>query len=134
MICLTWRMCRFQQKILQMVIWSENVFKRNMMLQFSRLRGISLGKGFWVLNTWRAPVWKLLKRSTLNYAHTFPIACWTKTCPFFFSNNEPFIFHCKKSTSFKSIFAWKQLKVDYSKNTWKERKSRERFSFFLGWL
>ena len=34
-------------------------------------RGISLGKGFWAVNTWPALVRKRLKRSTLNFAHTF---------------------------------------------------------------
>ena len=31
------------------------------------VRGISLGNGFWVVNTLRAPVRKRIKRSTLNF-------------------------------------------------------------------
>ena len=46
-----------------------------------------------------------------NHAHIFP-------------NNELFIFYCNNSTSFESVFAWKQLKVDYSKNIWKEENRR----------
>ena len=44
------------------------------------VRGISLGNGFWVVNTWRAPVRKRLKRSTLNFANTFLTKCCTKPC------------------------------------------------------
>ena len=35
------------------------------------VRGISLGKGLWVVNNRRAPVHKQLKGSTLNFAYTF---------------------------------------------------------------
>ena len=37
------------------------------------VRGILLGKSFWVVNTWRDPVRKRLKRSTLNFARLFLI-------------------------------------------------------------
>ena len=45
--------------------------------------GILLGKSFWVVNTWRAPVRKRLKGSTLNFAHTFLTDCCKKPCPRF---------------------------------------------------
>ena len=35
----------------------------------SMVRGISLGNGFWMVNTWRAPVRERHKRSTLNFAN-----------------------------------------------------------------
>ena len=46
------------------------------------VRGISLGNGFWVVNT--TPVRKGLKGSTVNFAHTFLTDYCTKTCPRFF--------------------------------------------------
>ena len=48
------------------------------------VRGISLWKRFWVVSTWRAPVRKRLKGSTLNFAHAFLTDCCTKPCPCFF--------------------------------------------------
>ena len=47
------------------------------------VRGISLVNGFWVVKTWRTPVRKRLKQSTLNFAHTFLTDCCTKPCPRF---------------------------------------------------
>ena len=49
MICLTWRMCRFQNGNL---IWSEDVFKGNLMFQFSWLEEFCHGKvsGWWTLD------------------------------------------------------------------------------------
>ena len=41
---------------------------------------VLLGKSFWVVNIWRAPVRKRLKGSTLNFAHTFLMDCCTKRC------------------------------------------------------
>ena len=61
--------------------------------------GISLQKGFWVVNTWRAPGRKRLKRSTLNFAHTL----LHKTVPAFFltmSNS----FYYNNSRTFESAF------------------------------
>ena len=77
-ICLT---SKISKEIWQTVIWSENVFKEN--LNFHGYRGILLRKSFWVVNTWRAPVRKRLKGSTLNFAHTFLTDCCTKPCPHF---------------------------------------------------
>ena len=34
----------------------------------------------------------------------------------------------------KAYFSWKQLKVAYSKNTWKEEKPQAPFCLSLGWL
>ena len=44
------------------------------------VRGISLGKSFWVVNIWWAPVWKRLNGSALNFAHIFSADCCTKPC------------------------------------------------------
>ena len=48
-ICLT---SKISKEIWQMVIWSENVFKGNLMLQFSWLEGFRWGKvsGWWTLD------------------------------------------------------------------------------------
>ena len=59
-ICLT---SKISKEIWQMVNWSENVFKGNLML-----------------NTWQAPGRKRLKGSPLNFAHTFLTDCCTKPC------------------------------------------------------
>ena len=79
-ICLT---SKISKEISQMVIWSESVFKKKFIVAIFMVRGISLGKSFWVVNTWRAPVWKWLKRSTLNFASTFLTYCCTKSYPRF---------------------------------------------------
>ena len=47
------------------------------------VRGISLGNGFWVVNTLRAPVRKRIKRSTLNLAHIFLTEYCTRPWPRF---------------------------------------------------
>ena len=59
------------------VIWSEFV------VAIFMVRGISLGKSFWVVNTWRAPVRTRLKGSAVNFAHTFLTDYYTKPCPRF---------------------------------------------------
>ena len=96
-------------------------------------RWISLGKSFLVVNNWRAPVQKPLKRSTLTFAHTFLTDCCTKPCPRFF-NNKLFIFYCNNSTSFESVFWMKTVKSRLFKKYLKRRKSRARFCLSLGWL
>ena len=95
--------------------------------------GISLGKRFWMMNTWRASVRKRLKRSTLNFAHTFLTDCYTKRACVF-SNNESFIFYCNNPTSFESIFCMKTVKSRLFKKYLKRRKSRARFCLTLAWL
>ena len=95
------------------------------------ITGILIGKSFWVVNTWRAPVRKWLKRSPLNFAHTFLTDCCTKSCPCF-PNNELFIFIAKTRRPLKAYFAWKQLKADYSKNIWK--KENRGTVLFFSWL
>ena len=82
------------------------------------------------MNTWRAPVRKRLKRSTLNFAHTFLKDYCRKPCPCY----ELFIFYCNNSTSFESIFCMKTVKSRLFKKYLKRRKSRARFCLSLGWL
>ena len=48
------------------------------------VREISIGKSFWVVNTWKAQVQKRLKRSTLHFVQVFLTRYWTKTYPRFF--------------------------------------------------
>ena len=90
------------------------------------VRGISPGKGFWVVNTWRAPTWKWLKRSTLNFAQTFLTGCWTKTWPRFFWQ-WAIHFYCHNSMSFESIFCIKTNESKLFKKDLKIRKSRAWF-------
>ena len=89
-------------------------FKEDLM-RFSWLEELCYGMGFWVVNTRRAPVQKRVKRSTINFAHTFLADCCTKPCRIF-SNNEFSFFIAVIRRVLKTYFAWKQLKVDYSKN------------------
>ena len=77
-----WRQ-RFQKKFDRWLFDKKNVFKGNLMLQFSCLEEFRYGKSFWVVNTWRAPVQKWLKGPTLNFAHTFLTDNCTKMFPRF---------------------------------------------------
>ena len=98
----------------QMLIWPENVLKREFDVAVLMVWGISLEKGFWMVKTWQAPVAKRLKRSTLNFTYTFLTGCFTKMHPVF-SNNESFIFYCNNSTRLESAF--------WFKNIWKENRT-----------
>ena len=92
--------------------------------------GISVKNGFWVVNTWQATVRKRLKRS-INYTHTFPAECCRKPCPrFFLTMSYPF-FIAKSRRVLKAYFAWKQLRIDYSKNIWKEKNHGHGFVCLL---
>ena len=97
---------------------------------FFMVRGISLGKRFSVVSTWRAPVRKRLKPSTLNFEHTFLTDCCTKPCPFFLIMSHSF-FIAIILRVLRAHFAWKQLKVDYSKNVWKEQNRGQSFVCLL---
>ena len=72
------------------------------------VRVISFGNGFWAVNTWRAPVRKRLKRSTLNFAHSKRTAAQNRARVL--SNNELFIFYSNNSTSFESVVFMKIVK------------------------
>ena len=65
-----------------MLIWLENVFKGNLILDM--VGEILLGKGFLLVNTWLAPVWKQLKWLTISFAHTFITRCQIKMCLLFY--------------------------------------------------
>ena len=78
------------------------------------VRGIPLGKSFWVVNTWRAPVRKPLKGSTLNFAH-ISNRLLQKTVPAFFLIMSYSFFMVITRRALKGYFALKQLKADYSK-------------------
>ena len=54
-----------------------------------------------------------------------------QNCARVFSNKESFIFYCNNSTSFESVLHEKQLKVDYSKNIWKEENRGHGFVCLL---
>ena len=65
LICLT---SKTSKEIWKMVIWSVNVFKGNLILQFSWLEKFRQGKvSWWWTLVWRAPVQKQFKRSNLNF-------------------------------------------------------------------
>ena len=98
----------------QMLIWPENLLKREFDVAVLMVRGISLEKGFWMVKIWQTPVGKRFKRSTLNFTYTFLTGCFTKTHPVF-SNNESFIFYCNNSTRHESAF--------WFKNIWKENRT-----------
>ena len=95
------------------------------------VRRISLVKSFWMVNTWWAPVRKRFKGSTLNFAHTFLTDCCTKAVPAFFLIMSYSFFIAITRRTLKAYFTWKQLKVDYSKNTWKEENRGHSFVFLL---
>ena len=42
-----------------------------------------------------------------------------------------FIFYCNNRRALKACFAWKQLKIDYSKNIWKEENRGHGFACLL---
>ena len=97
------------------------------------IRGIVLGKSFWVVNTWRAPARKRLTQSTLNFTHTFLTDCFTKPFPRF-SYKWVLIFYCNNSTRFESVFCMKTVKCRFFEKHFKRRKLRVRFCLYLGWL
>ena len=114
----------YWKKIWHIVTWSDNELKGIWFCSF-RVGGISLSKSVWVECIWRDSVQKRLKKSTLNFTHTFKTDCSAKGCMHFF---------LILSYSFFIALAWrgferKQLKADYSKNTWKEQKRRHPFWF-----
>ena len=112
------------------------------------------GAGFWMVNTWGAPTWKRLKRSTnyfvMEVSSYIDFVC--KSMDWFrygrsvghkrlklfthisngaeqerarvFSNNESFIFNCNNLTSFESVFYMKTVKNRLFKKYLKRRKSR----------
>ena len=94
------------------------------------IRGISLGKSFWVVNTWRAPVRKRFKGSTLNCTH-ISNRLLQNTVPAFFLIMSYSFFIAITRQALKAYFAWKQLKVDYSKNIWKEENRGHGFVCLL---
>ena len=95
------------------------------------VRGILIGKIFWMVNTWRAPVRKRLKRSILNFAHTFLTDCYTKLWLLFSQKWVHFLIAITRR-ALKAYFAWKPSNVDYSKTIWKEVNRGHVFVF--SWL
>ena len=57
-----------------------------------------------------------------------------KNAPAFFLTMSHLFFIAIFWPVLKEFFSWKQLRADYSKNIWKEKKMRTRFSLSLGWL
>ena len=88
------------KEIWQMVIWCLKVICS---CSFHG-RGISLGKGFLVANSWGAPV---QKRSALNFSHAFLTRWWTKTCLYIFWR-WVLHFYCSNLKSFESVFSIKR--------------------------
>ena len=68
---------------------------------------------------WRAPVRNQLKRSILNFCtHISNRLLYKTMSAFFLTTSYSFVLIIRQVL--KAYFAWKQLKIDYSKNTWKE--------------
>ena len=66
-------------------VWRQRFPKEIWQMEFDvAVRGISLGKRFSVVSTWRAPVRKRPEQSTVQFAHTFLTSCCTKSCLRFF--------------------------------------------------
>ena len=105
-----------------MVIWSEYVFKGNLMLQFSWLEEFRQGNVSW----W----WTLDQLQTINFKLCTHISerLLHKTMPSFFLT---ITFYWNNSTSFKAHFAWKQLTVHYSINIRKKENRGHCFVFIL---
>ena len=91
------------------VIWSENALKSIWCCSF---HGISLGKGFWGVNTLQNSIQKRLKQSTLNFAHAFPTAAVQKDTSNF-SNNELCMFNYDIATSFELKFGTRTIRSIY---------------------
>ena len=110
---------RFLKEIWQMIIWSENVFKRNLMLQFSGERNFAretfLGGQHMLSSSTKTP-----KRINFKLCTHISKRLLHKTVPAFFLIMSHLFFIAIIQGVLKAYFAWKQLKVDYSKHTWKK--------------
>ena len=108
------------------------VFKENLMLQFSRLEEFRWGmiSGWWIIDElqyengpWRK---EKKKKKRINFK-------LIQNCARVFPTKELFNFYCNNSTSFETVFSWKQLKVDYSKKIFKNKKIADTV-LFVPWL
>ena len=93
------------RKCMELTTSRENVFQKKFDVAVFMVRRNSLGNGLWVVNT-----------AAQNHARVF-------------SNNELFIAITRQVL--KAHFVWKKLKVDYSKNIWKEENRRYGFVCIL---
>ena len=114
-----------------MVIWSENMFtKGNWCCSYHSHRNFANEK---LLGGENLNIWHLtLKRSTLDFAH-ISNRLLHKIVPVCFLTMSYLFFITITPRVLKSNFAWKQLKVDYSKNILKEENREHGFSS-VGWL
>ena len=95
------------------------------------VRGVSLGPGFWVGNTWKVLLQKQLQRSVLKFPPIFLTDCCTQKNVSVFSN---------KSHSFFIAIIGRVLKAflhehnwwDYSKKNWKSKIAG--MLLFVSWL
>ena len=85
---------------------------------------------FLMVNTWRAPVQKRLEGSTIKFAHTFLTDCCSRL-PAFFLIMSYSLFIAITRRALKAYFAWKQFKVDFSKNIRKEENHGHGFVCLL---
>ena len=105
-----------------------NLIRREFDVPVFIIRGISLGKGLWIVSTCRAP---MKKENALNYQ----LKLWThisdrilnKSLPSFFISKSHSFFIAIIQRVLKLRFGWQQLKADYSKNIWKEGNRRRGF-------
>ena len=101
-----------------MVIWSKNMFKGNLMLQFSWnfTRGKFLGDEHLTSSSTKMALrinFKLCTHISNRLLH--------KTVPAFFLIMSYSVFIVITRGALKAYFAWKQLIVDNSKNIWREK-------------
>ena len=123
-----WRQ-RFQKK-LDRWTWSENVFKENLMLQFSWLKEFRRER---FLGDEHLTSSSTKTASTINfklYTHVSK-RLLHKSVPAFFLIIYCSFFIAIIWRALKACFAWKQLKVDYSKNISKEENREHGFVCLL---
>ena len=125
-----WRQ-RFPKEIWQMTIWSENVFKGNWCCSFHGQRNFTM-ETFLGGEHMTSSSSKTAKRINFKLCTRISNRLLHKTVPMFFlimSHHSFFVAIIRRVL--KAYFAWKQLKVDYSKNTWKEENRRHGFVCLL---
>ena len=120
---------RFPKEIWQTIIWSGSVFKGNLMLKFSWLeeaRETFLGGEHMTSSSTKTAKRINFKRCT----HIFKRLLHKTMYAFFLIMSHSFFIAIIQRV-LKAYFAWKQLRVDYSKNTWKEENREHGFVCIL---
>ena len=115
------------QKKLDRWIFDQEMCLKGIDVAVFMVREISLGKRFWVVSTTRSST-KTASTVNFNLCTLISNRLLHKIMPAFFlliMSHSFFIAIIRRVL--KEHFAWKQLKVDYSKNIWKEENRRHSF-------